>query len=33
VSIPIPLWDKNRGNIIAAEAAMIRATEDRTRSR
>jgi cobalt-zinc-cadmium efflux system outer membrane protein len=27
VSIPFPIWDKNRGNIMAAEAAMVRASE------
>jgi cobalt-zinc-cadmium efflux system outer membrane protein len=28
VSVPIPLWDQNRGNIIAAEAALVRASEE-----
>jgi cobalt-zinc-cadmium efflux system outer membrane protein len=28
VGVPIPLWDKNRGNILAAEAALVRATEE-----
>ena len=28
VSIPFPIWDKNKGTIIAAEAAMVRATEE-----
>jgi cobalt-zinc-cadmium efflux system outer membrane protein len=28
VSFPLPLWDQNKGNIIVAEAALIRATEE-----
>jgi cobalt-zinc-cadmium efflux system outer membrane protein len=28
VSVPLPLWDKNKGNIVAAEAALVRATEE-----
>jgi cobalt-zinc-cadmium efflux system outer membrane protein len=28
VGIPVPIWDQNRGNIIAAQAALIRATEE-----
>jgi cobalt-zinc-cadmium efflux system outer membrane protein len=28
VSIPLPIWDKNRGNIMAAEAALVRASEE-----
>lgn len=28
VSVPFPIWDKNKGTIIAAEAAMVRATEE-----
>jgi cobalt-zinc-cadmium efflux system outer membrane protein len=27
VSIPFPIWDRNRGNIMAAEAALVRASE------
>lgn len=28
VSFPLPIWDQNKGNILAAEAALIRATEE-----
>jgi cobalt-zinc-cadmium efflux system outer membrane protein len=28
VSVPIPIWDKNKGNIIAAEAALDRARDE-----
>jgi cobalt-zinc-cadmium efflux system outer membrane protein len=28
VSVPLPLWDKNKGNIVAAEAARVRASEE-----
>jgi cobalt-zinc-cadmium efflux system outer membrane protein len=28
VSVPLPLWDRNKGNIIAAQAALIRAEEE-----
>jgi cobalt-zinc-cadmium efflux system outer membrane protein len=28
VSVPVPLWDKNKGNIIAAQAALVRAEEE-----
>jgi cobalt-zinc-cadmium efflux system outer membrane protein len=28
VSIPLPIWDKNRGNIMAAEAGLVRASEE-----
>jgi outer membrane protein, heavy metal efflux system len=28
VSVPIPIWDHNKGNILAAEAALVRATEE-----
>jgi cobalt-zinc-cadmium efflux system outer membrane protein len=28
VSVPLPIWDKNKGNIIAAEAALERAKEE-----
>jgi cobalt-zinc-cadmium efflux system outer membrane protein len=28
ISFPLPLWDQNKGNILAAEAALIRATEE-----
>jgi cobalt-zinc-cadmium efflux system outer membrane protein len=28
VSVPVPVWDHNRGNIIAAEAALVRASEE-----
>ena len=28
VSLPIPLWDQNKGNIIAAQAALLRASEE-----
>jgi cobalt-zinc-cadmium efflux system outer membrane protein len=28
VSLPLPLWDKNKGNIVAAEAALVRASEE-----
>jgi cobalt-zinc-cadmium efflux system outer membrane protein len=28
VGIPLPIWDQNKGNILAAEAAMVRATEE-----
>jgi cobalt-zinc-cadmium efflux system outer membrane protein len=28
VSIPLPVWDKNKGNITAAEAALVRASEE-----
>ena len=28
VSIPLPLWDQNKGNIIAAQAALLRASEE-----
>jgi outer membrane protein, heavy metal efflux system len=27
IGIPLPVWDRNQGNIIAADAAMIRASE------
>lgn len=28
VSIPLPIWDRNKGNIMAAEAALVRASEE-----
>lgn len=28
VSFPLPIWDQNKGNIMAAEAALVRATEE-----
>ena len=28
VGIPLPIWDQNKGNIIAAQAGLIRATEE-----
>ncbi len=28
VGFPLPLWDRNKGNIIAAEAALVRASEE-----
>jgi len=28
VSVPIPIWDHNKGGILAAEAALVRATEE-----
>src|SRR5262249_58825701 len=28
IGIPFPIWDQNKGNIRAAEAALIRATEE-----
>jgi cobalt-zinc-cadmium efflux system outer membrane protein len=28
IGMPIPVWDRNRGNIIAAEAALLRASEE-----
>jgi outer membrane protein, heavy metal efflux system len=28
ISFPLPIWDQNKGNIIAAEAALVRATEE-----
>ena len=28
VTMPIPIWDQNRGGILSAEAALIRATEE-----
>ncbi len=28
VSLPIPVWDQNKGNIIAAQAALVRASEE-----
>jgi cobalt-zinc-cadmium efflux system outer membrane protein len=28
VGIPFPIWDRNKGNILAAEAALVRATEE-----
>jgi cobalt-zinc-cadmium efflux system outer membrane protein len=28
VSIPLPIWDKNKGNIMAAEAAWVRASDE-----
>jgi cobalt-zinc-cadmium efflux system outer membrane protein len=28
VSVPIPVWDQNKGNIIAAQAALVRAGEE-----
>jgi cobalt-zinc-cadmium efflux system outer membrane protein len=28
IGIPLPLWDHNKGNIISAEAALVRATEE-----
>jgi cobalt-zinc-cadmium efflux system outer membrane protein len=28
VGVPLPIWDQNKGNIIAAEAALVRATEE-----
>jgi outer membrane protein, heavy metal efflux system len=28
IGFPLPIWDQNKGNILAAEAGMIRATEE-----
>ena len=28
IGVPLPIWDQNKGNIIAAEAALVRATEE-----
>src|SRR5262249_10781305 len=28
VGLPLPVWDQNKGNIIAAEAALVRASEE-----
>ena len=28
VSVPLPIWDQNKGNIVAAEAALVRASEE-----
>src|SRR5262249_10131706 len=28
VGMPLPIWDRNRGNILAAEAALMRASEE-----
>ncbi|HEV3122089.1 MAG TPA: TolC family protein [Isosphaeraceae bacterium] len=28
VSVPLPIWDQNKGNIIAAQAGLIRASEE-----
>jgi cobalt-zinc-cadmium efflux system outer membrane protein len=28
VGVPFPVWDRNQGNIMAAEAALVRATEE-----
>jgi cobalt-zinc-cadmium efflux system outer membrane protein len=28
LAIPLPIWDQNKGNIIAAQAALVRATEE-----
>jgi outer membrane protein, heavy metal efflux system len=28
VSVPLPVWDQNKGNIVAAEAALVRASEE-----
>jgi cobalt-zinc-cadmium efflux system outer membrane protein len=28
IGIPLPIWDQNKGNIIAAESALVRATEE-----
>ncbi len=28
IGFPLPIWDQNKGNIMAAEAALIRATEE-----
>jgi outer membrane protein, heavy metal efflux system len=28
ISFPLPIWDQNKGNILAAEAALVRATEE-----
>jgi cobalt-zinc-cadmium efflux system outer membrane protein len=28
IGVPLPIWDKNKGNIKSAEAALIRATEE-----
>jgi cobalt-zinc-cadmium efflux system outer membrane protein len=28
VSVPIPIWDHNKGGVLAAEAALVRATEE-----
>jgi cobalt-zinc-cadmium efflux system outer membrane protein len=28
IGFPLPIWDQNKGNIIAAQAALIRATEE-----
>jgi cobalt-zinc-cadmium efflux system outer membrane protein len=33
VGVPVPIWDNNRGNIIAAEAALIRACSEYERAR
>jgi cobalt-zinc-cadmium efflux system outer membrane protein len=28
IGIPLPVWDQNKGNILSAEAALVRATEE-----
>ena len=28
IGLPLPIWDRNKGNIIAAESALVRATEE-----
>jgi cobalt-zinc-cadmium efflux system outer membrane protein len=28
IGVPFPIWDRNRGNIMAAEGALVRATEE-----
>jgi cobalt-zinc-cadmium efflux system outer membrane protein len=28
ITVPLPIWDKNKGNIVAAEAALVRASEE-----
>jgi cobalt-zinc-cadmium efflux system outer membrane protein len=28
VGVPFPIWDRNKGNILSAEAALVRATEE-----
>jgi cobalt-zinc-cadmium efflux system outer membrane protein len=28
LSVPLPVWDRNKGNIIAAQAALVRASEE-----
>ena len=33
IGVPIPIWDQNRGNIIQAQAALLRATEEEHRVR